>query len=78
MPDAVLSLEGVEEKVTPTATMATCFTLNCLMSATAEELARRGHKPHIWLSNNIPGGDEHNDQFIKAYRHRVHHLYPVS
>ena len=78
MPDAVLELEGIEERVSATATIATCFALNCLMAETAQNLVKRGHKPDIWLSNNIPGGDEHNERFIEAYRHRIHHLYPVS
>ncbi|OGJ96670.1 MAG: hypothetical protein A2487_09365 [Candidatus Raymondbacteria bacterium RifOxyC12_full_50_8] len=76
--DAVLKIKGIKEKVTPTATIATCFTLNCITSTAVQILADRGKNPDIWLSNNVPGGDEHNSSFIEAYRHRIHHLYPVS
>ena len=31
----------------------------------------------IWVSNNIPGCDEHNKPIHDKYRHRIHHLYPV-
>jgi len=77
IPDAVVQISGVEEKLAATATIATCFLLNLLMVSTAGELARRGIKPDIWVSNNIPGGDDHNNALLSRYLHRVHHLYPV-
>lgn len=76
-PDAVLRVEGIEETITPTATIATCFTLNCIMSETIRKIAIKGVKPEIWISNNIPGCDEHNNPLVEKYRHRIHHLYPV-
>lgn len=76
-PDAVLKLDGIDEYVTPTATIATCFALNCMMSETIQLLADKGHKPDIWISNNIPGCDEHNSPMVEKYRGRIHHLYPV-
>lgn len=76
-PDAVLDVDGVEEKVTPTATMLTCFVLNCLMSETIKLIAEKGGDPEIWISNNIPGCYEHNQPLIDKYRHRIHHLYPA-
>ena len=75
-PDAVLKLDGVEENVTPTATIATCFALNCMMSETIQRLVDKGHKPDVWISNNIPGCDEHNVPMVEKYRGRIHHLYP--
>ena len=77
-PDAVLAVEGIEEAITPTATIATCFTLNCIMSETIRKIVAYGVKPEIWISNNIPGCDEHNGSLIEKYRHRIHHLYPVT
>jgi uncharacterized phosphosugar-binding protein len=76
-PDAVLNIEGVEEKVTPTATILTCFVLNCLMSETIRMIAEKGGAPEIWISNNIPGCYEHNQPLIDKYRHKIHHLYPA-
>lgn len=78
LPDAVLHVDGVEEPVTPTATIATCFVLNCLMTETIRKLAARGIKPDIWISNNVPGCDEHNGPLIEKNRGRIHHLYPVT
>ncbi len=76
-PDAVLKVKGIDETVTPTATIATCFTLNCIMSETIRKLVEKGVKPEIWISNNIPGCDEHNNPLVDKYKHRIHHLYPV-
>ena len=77
MPDAVLKIDGVDEKITPTATIATCFTLNCLMTETIRKITCLGIKPEIWISNNIPGCDEHNTPLVEKYRGRIHHLYPA-
>lgn len=76
-PDAVLEIPGMEETITPTATIATCFTLNCIMSETIRKLVEQGIIPEVWISNNIPGCDEHNNPLVEKYRHRIHHLYPV-
>jgi len=76
-PDATLDINGVKEKITPTATILTCFVLNCLMSETIRLIVEKGGTPEIWISNNIPGCDEHNQLFMDKYRHKIHHLYPV-
>ena len=76
-PDAILEIPGVEEKVAPTATTLTCFTLNLIMAETIRLIKEKGVTPEIWRSNNIPGCDEHNKPIHDKYRHRIHHLYPV-
>ncbi|MFA6929339.1 MAG: sugar isomerase domain-containing protein [Lentisphaeria bacterium] len=76
-PDAVLNVPGIEETITPTATIVTCFVLNCIMTETICKLVEKGVKPEIWISNNIPGCDEHNNPLVDKYKHRIHHLYPV-
>ena len=40
-------------------------------------IKEKGGSPEIWVSNNIPGCDEHNRPILEKYRHRIHHLYPV-
>jgi uncharacterized phosphosugar-binding protein len=72
--DAVLSLEGVREKVGPVSTMVNAFTLNAIVLEAVAELARRGIEPPVWRSGNSPGGDEANVAVIERYRHRVPHL----
>ena len=76
-PDAVLKVDGVQEEVSPTATILTCFTLNLMMAETIRLIKEKGGTPEIWVSNNIPGCDEHNKPIHDKYRKRIHHLYPV-
>ncbi len=72
--DAVLSVEGVREKVVPVSTIVNAFTLNAIVLEAVAELARRGIEPPVWRSGNSPGGDEANVAVIERYRHRVPHL----
>ncbi len=76
-PDALLEVDGIEERIAPSATTLTCFALNCVMAETIRLIKEKGGKPEIWVSNNIPGCDEHNKPIHDKYRHRIHHLYPV-
>lgn len=76
-PDAILREEGIEEEFAPTATTLTCFTLNLIMAETIKAIKDKGGHPDIWVSNNIPGCDEHNKPIHDRYRKRIHHLYPV-
>ena len=76
-PDAILKVPGIEEEIAPTGTTLTCFTLNLLMAETTRLIKEKGGTPEIWVSNNIPGCDEHNKPLHDKYRHRIHHLYPV-
>ncbi len=75
--DAVLEVPGVDVRLAATGTIATAFTMNCLMARAAEEIAKTGRKPDVWLSNNVPGGDEFNRKFVDRYMDRVHHMYPT-
>ena len=76
-PDAILKLPDIPEEFAPTATTLTCFTLNLMMAETIRMIKEKGGTPEIWVSNNIPGCDEHNKPIHDKYRHRIHHLYPV-
>jgi uncharacterized phosphosugar-binding protein len=72
--DAVLSVQGVREKVGPVSTMVNAYALNSIMLEAIGELAVRGIEPPIWRSSNSPGGDEANLGVTKRYRHRVPNL----
>jgi len=72
--DAVMSLEGVEQKVGAMSTFANAFVLNCLVLETVSLLRERGVTPPIWRSGNAPGGDEWNRQFIGDFKGRIKKL----
>jgi uncharacterized phosphosugar-binding protein len=69
--DAVVSIEGLRQKVAPVSTLVNCFTLNLLVIRTVEKLLEKGITPPIWTSANIPGGDQANKEYIKRYKGRV-------
>lgn len=72
--DAVVSLAGAVQSMGPTSTFCNCFAVNCLMMAAAEKLVRRGIVPPVWMSANMPGGDEANRALEEKYFMRVKHL----
>ena len=72
--DALLSVDGVREKVGPVSTMVNAYAMNSIMLEAIAELARRGIEPPIWRSSNSPGGDEANLAVTERYRHRVPNL----
>jgi len=69
--DAVVSIDGFQEKVAPVSTLVNCFTLNLLIIRTVEKLLAQGITPPVWTSANIPGGDEANKDYIERYQGRI-------
>lgn len=72
--DAVVEIPGCGQKVAPTSSLGTAFVLNCLVATTVEELVRRGVPPPVWMSANLPGGDEANRQHMEKHLRRVKFL----
>ena len=71
--EAVVELEGYPFKVSPNSTIANVFIMDSINAKACEILAGRGVKPPVWISGNIPGGNESNqagmDKFFGALRH---------
>jgi uncharacterized phosphosugar-binding protein len=72
--DAVMSIDGVTEKVGPVSTIVNAFAMNSIMLEAIAELARRGIEPPVWRSSNSPGGDEANVGVTERYRTRIPNL----
>lgn len=69
--DAVIEIEGVEQRVAAVSTIANAYLLNALVAETVRLLARDGVSPPIWTSGNVAGGDEANARFIGRFRGRI-------
>ena len=69
--DALMTVDGVREKVGPVSTIANAFAMNAVMLEAISELARRGIEPPVWRSSNSPGGDEANVAIHERYRGRI-------
>jgi uncharacterized phosphosugar-binding protein len=72
--DAVVEIEGCSQRVSPTSTIVLFFALNCLVAQTVQVLVDRGIEPPVWMSANLPGGDEANQRYFERYGHRVKYL----
>ncbi len=69
--DAVISIDGLPQKVAPVSTLVNSFSLNLLVIRTVEKLVGQGVTPPIWTSANVPGGDEANKNYIERYKGRI-------
>lgn len=72
--DAIIEVEGYEQKVGSTSTFCNCFVMNCLSASVVAEMVRRGIEPPVFVSANMPGGDEHNKSLEAKYGKLVKHL----
>jgi uncharacterized phosphosugar-binding protein len=72
--DAVLHLDGLDERIAAISTFVSAFALNSLTASATAELVRRGITPPIWRSGNAPGGDRQHATFLERFRSRVRWL----
>jgi len=72
--DALLDVPGVPVKVGPSSTLAVALCLNMLVVTTIEILLEWGETPPVWMSANIPGGDEFNRNFLNKFNGIIKHL----
>jgi uncharacterized phosphosugar-binding protein len=72
--DAVLEIEGVPDKVSAVSTLCSVFIIEGLFAQVAEDMVAQGLKPEIWISGNVPNGDETNRANIEKYRQRVRYF----
>lgn len=72
--DAVVEIKGCIQKTGPTSTFCNVFTINLLMIETVKRLMEMGVQPPLWMSANLPGGDEANRQLEEKYIPLIKHL----
>jgi uncharacterized phosphosugar-binding protein len=72
--DAVVEIKGCIQKTGPTSTFCNVFTINLLMIETVKRLMEMRVQPPLWMSANLPGGDEANRSLEEKYIPRIKHL----
>ncbi|MBE1446774.1 sugar isomerase domain-containing protein [Paenibacillus sp. OAS669] len=72
--DAVVEIEGLDQRVAAMSTFANAYLLNSLVAETIELLVKDGIRPPIWMSGNASGGDESNSRFIQQFKGRIKKL----
>jgi uncharacterized phosphosugar-binding protein len=65
--DAIYELRSLGIKIAPVSTIVNSFILQLLNIRTVEKLLEKGLKPEIWISANIPGGIEKNQEYVRKY-----------
>ncbi|WP_099159539.1 SIS domain-containing protein [Virgibacillus ndiopensis] len=69
--DALLSHEKVKVRFSPSSTVIGSAIMNAIFAEAIGEMAENDFDPPVFLSGNIEGADEHNEQLIEKYRKRV-------
>ena len=72
--DAVVRYEGLPGRVAPTSILAGSYIINCLVCRVVELFLAKGLAPPVYMSANVPGGDEHNRALEAKYRGRIRGL----
>lgn len=69
--DATVAYPGWGGKVGPTSVVAGTFLMNRLICGVVERYLAAGLTPPVYMSANLPGGDEHNRRLEEQYRARI-------
>jgi uncharacterized phosphosugar-binding protein len=69
--DAAVAYPGWSGKVGPTSAIAGVFLMNRVVCRVVERYLAEGLTPPVYLSANLPGGDEHNRRLEEQYRGRI-------
>jgi len=72
--DAAVQYDGFQGRVAPTSLLAGAYIINALVCRVVELFLAKGLAPPIYLSANVPGGDEHNRALEAKYRGRIRGL----
>jgi uncharacterized phosphosugar-binding protein len=72
--EALVTIEGCDQKVGPASTIANAFILHSVVVAAVSHMVSLGVKPPVWKSANAPGGDEQNRGYFAEYTGRIKHL----
>jgi uncharacterized phosphosugar-binding protein len=72
--DAAVAYPGLLGRVAPTSLLMGSFIINSLVCRVVELFLGEGLTPPVYLSANLPGGDEHNRTLADKYRGRIRDL----
>lgn len=72
--DTVIEIEGFDQPVSGISSTIDFYIAHRLEMECVKECIRRGIKPPVWSSANIPGGDERNNALRTKYNSRVKFL----
>lgn len=65
--DAAVEIKGFSQKVASYSTFCSCFVMNALVAETVSALVALDIEPPVFMSANLPGGDEANVRWENKY-----------
>lgn len=72
--DAAVPIEGFAQAVGPLSTVLGCAVVNAIATQVVANLVGRGVTPPVFISANMPGGDEHNARLLAENRERIFYM----
>jgi len=69
--DAAVAYEGAGVRVAPVSLIAGAYIVNSIVCRVVEHYLEKGLTPPVYLSANVPGGDERNRALEAKYRGRI-------
>ena len=72
--DSSVEIPGLPEKIGATSTAVGAALINAMVIAAVELLLARGVVPPVFMSANLPGGDEHNARIFEEYRDNIKYM----
>ena len=65
--DAAFPIEGLEARIGPTSTVTGVVIAEAIVCQVVDDLVKAGVDVPVFVSSNVDGGDEKNDQLFKQY-----------
>lgn len=72
--DAAVEIPGLAQKTGPLSTVLGCTAVNAMIAEVIAKLVAQGVTPPVFLSANLPGGDEHNQRLLADNADRIFYL----
>ena len=69
--DAAVAVPGVEQKTGPLSSVLGCVVVNAIACQVIADLVERGIAPPVYISANMPGGDERNARLLEESAGRI-------
>ncbi len=66
--DAVVDIPNHPGRVGPSSTVVGAALLNAAVCQVVHSISEEGQQPPVFMSANVPGGDEHNQKLLEQYR----------
>ena len=72
--DAAVEIEGFPQAVGPLSSVLGCAVVNAIAAEVVQKLVDRGMTPPVFVSANMPGGDEHNAKLLAENADRIFYM----